>query len=101
MRKEYLIGKAEVVENTEKIRLEYYMTEETRDVYGVSLYGILIKKETREGNLVTREQGRENAITYSRAWIEKLIQILIRNTVTPMTMEEIIDEYITKEGLSA
>lgn len=101
MRKDYLIGVTSVSMQEQKIRLEYYLIEETRDVSGICLYGVLIKRETRSDGKIERMQGAGKAISYSREYVERMIQIFMKNTVTPLTMEELIDEYVSREGLSA
>lgn len=101
MVQEYFIGRAEITENNQQIKLEYNIIEEKRDLCGASLYGILIKMEIKEKGLLKKEQGGAKAISYSRNWVEKLVRIFLKNTVTPMCMDELIDEYITREGLSA
>ena len=44
-------------------------------------------------------QGAGKAISYSREYVERMIQLFMKNAVTPLTMEELIDEYISREGL--
>ena len=60
-----------------------------------------LKKIIKENGTIKKEKEIARAISYSQHYVEQLIQVLLRNQVTPMTMIEIIDEYITKEGLSA
>lgn len=103
MKKKYLIGTAQL-EDTEsgRMELEYYLLEECRDTgVDITLYGIEIKKLIRENTAIRREKESAGAISYSKTYVEKMIRLLIKNTVTPMGMLEIIDEYITKEGISA
>ena len=101
MRTDYLIGSTEVAEREQKIRLDYYLIEESRDSNGTSLYGMLIKRETRTPGKIDRLQGTGKAISYSREYVERMIRLFMKNTVTPMTMLELIDEYVTREGLTA
>ena len=67
MRKDYLIGVATVAQQEQRIRLEYYLVEETRDVSGISLYGMMIKKEMRTEGKIERTQASGKAISYSRS----------------------------------
>lgn len=101
MRKDYLIGVATVAQQEQRIRLEYYLVEETRDVSGISLYGMMIKKEMRTEGKIERTQASGKAISYSRDYVERMIQLFMKNAVTPLTMDELIDEYVSGEGISA
>ncbi len=101
MRKDYLIGVATVAQQEQRIRLEYYLVEETRDVSGISLYGMMIKKEMRTEGKIERTQASGKAISYSRDYVERMIQLFMKNAVTPLTMDELIDEYVSREGISA
>jgi len=101
MRKDYLIGVATVAQQEQRIRLEYYLVEETRDVSGISLYGMMIKKEMRTEGKIERTQASGKAISYSRYYVERMIQLFMKNAVTPLTMDELIDEYVSREGISA
>lgn len=101
--KTYLIGTTKFdAGNNTQIKLEYYLTEEIRDIETSSaLYGVEVKKEIRNKNGIFLEQERATSLSYSRTTVENLIHILLLNTVTPMNLLEIVDDYITKEGLSA
>ncbi len=101
MRKDYLIGSTIVSQQEQKIRLEYYLIEERRDTSGIALYGMMIRKETRAGGRIERKQAVGKAISYSREYVERMIRLFLKNTVTPMSMVELIDEYVSREGLSA
>ena len=99
MRKDYLVGVTVVSQQEQKIRLEYYLIEERRDVGDIALYGMLIKRESRVEGRIEKMQGAGKAISYSREYVERMIQLFMKNAVTPLTMEELIDEYISREGL--
>lgn len=101
MREDYLIGSTEVSQQEQKIRLDYYLVEECRDSSGAALYGMLIKRETRTPGKVDRLQGIGKAISYSRDYVEQMIRLFMKNSVTPITMLELIDEYVSREGLPA
>lgn len=101
MRRDYLEGSTNIVQDGKQLRLEYYLIEELRDARGSYLYGIMIKKEVREAGKVERSRSEGRAVSYSKAYVEKMLQIFLRNTVTPIAMLELIDEYVTREGLSA
>ncbi|MCI9051893.1 MAG: hypothetical protein HFI05_08220 [Lachnospiraceae bacterium] len=103
MRGQELVGVTEFHDKEgHKIQLEYYLLSEPRDIEEeIVIYGIEIKKIIKENGTIKKEKEIARAISYSQHYVEQLIQVLLRNQVTPMTMIEIIDEYITKEGLSA
>ena len=96
MRRDYLIGSTVVSQQNQRIRLEYYLVEELRDASGIYLYGILIKRETKEKGKIERIQAVGKAISYSKEYVEKMIRIFMKNTVTPISMEELIDEYVSQ-----
>lgn len=99
----YLVGKAELeAANQTRVKLEYYLTEETRDVEVASaLYGVEVKKESRNKCGIFREQESARCLSYSREIVEGLVRMLLANTVTPMNLIEVVDDYISKKGLSA
>lgn len=97
----YLIGKKEL--NTDahtQIALEYYLTEEIRDSRtSFALYGVEVKKETRCQNHFSLEKETALSLSYSKDTVETLAQVLLENAVTPISLFEVIDDYISKEGL--
>ncbi len=101
MRKDYLEGSTRIAQDGKQLQLEYYLIEEKRDERGGFLYGIMIKKETRENGRIERSKAEGKAVSYSRAYVERMLQLFLKNTVTPLTMLELIDEYVSREGLSA
>lgn len=101
MRRDYLEGSTSIVQEKKQIKLEYYLIEEMRDERGRFLYGIMIKMETRENGNIERTRAEGRAVSYSRAYVERMLRLFLDNTVTPVPMLELIDEYISREGLSA
>lgn len=101
MMKKYLTGSSVVTQEGQNITLEYYLLEEMRDTGGRFLYGMMIRKEERKTGKLERTQTVAKAISYSREYVERMICLFMRNTVTPLTMMELIDEYVSREGLSA
>lgn len=101
--KTYLIGRTEFdAGNNTQVKLAYYLTEETRGIDASSaLYGVEVKKESRSKNGILREQERARSLSYSRKTVENLIHLLLTNSVTPMNLLEVVDDFISKEGLSA
>lgn len=101
MKAEYLIGSREIAGRGRKLKLDYYLIEELRDSNGAALYGMRIKRELRMPGRVERMQESGKAISYSRTYVEQMIRLFMKNAVTPFTMLELIDEYVSREGLPA
>lgn len=101
MIKKYLTGSASITQEGQNVKLEYYLIEEMRDMGDYFLYGMMIKKEARKAGRIERTQTAAKAISYSREYVERMLCLFIKNTVTPLTMLELIDEYVSREGLSA
>lgn len=80
--------------NLSRCKLEYYIIEKQINTTNGSLYfhsyGIEIIKE--EGDVV--ETKAVMNVLYSEDSARKLAEILANNKVTPISMEEIIDDYI-------
>ena len=75
----------------EKIFLEYYKTKnaQTNDEkkYGIE---VIKKEENKDG--ITREKTVENGISNNEKVIDKLLEILIENKVTPITTKDVITD---------
>lgn len=95
MRKDYLEGRTSILQDGWQLKLEYYLIEEKRGERGRACYGIMIKKEFRDKERVEQTKAEGKAVSYSRAYVEKLLQLFLKNTVTPLTMLELIDEYVS------
>lgn len=80
--------------DTEGLELSYYRLEQ-KDKPGYTAYGVRIdmhqKKETGEETFKTKSIFN---VFYVRKLIDDFIEKLVRNTVTPTTLEEITTEYI-------
>ena len=70
-----------------KMELEYYVTKE-KEKYGVEI----IKKDYRNEQMKV-ETCIEKAITESKEEIEKLINILKNNIVTPIGLKDVMCDY--------
>lgn len=77
----------------EDMKFEYYLTEEflCERYSQIRRYGVIIKKIT--GGKIEKKQ--INDVFYRLSDAEEFVYLLMRNKVTPMTLEEIITEYIT------
>lgn len=88
----YLVEETSVItHNHQTFELEYYLTEEISKSYRRPLYGIQVKK-IFEGKEELESTG---AISYSKELVTQMIRDLCRNTVTPMTLVEVVDEEMT------
>lgn len=91
MKQIFLEGKKTVqLEDNRVMDLAYYLLENSREDNTV-LYGIKITKTIDEYT----ESEEVDAISYSKEFVQQIIQTLMKNEVTPISMIEIIDEIIT------
>ena len=75
--------------------VEYYLTEEylCKRYSKIKKYGILINKLCDN----SRETKHIRDIFYRLCDAEEFIDILIRNKVTPITLEDVIKDYISQK----
>lgn len=101
MNQQSLIGSKEIWDcNNNRMKLEYYLTASNGNFEeNETLYGIQIVKYQRKEREIQKEVEMISGISYSRKLVEQMITCLMDNTVTPICMMEISDEYITREML--
>lgn len=90
-----LIGEKEVIVEDGSMQLEYYLIQESsvsKESGLKSIYGIKILKKL--GGVVESEEVK--GISYSKEVVMQLIETLMKFTVTPMTMVEVLDDLITE-----
>lgn len=90
-----LIGEKEVIVEDGSMQLEYYLIQESsvsKESDMKSIYGIKIMKKL--GGAVESEEVK--GISYSKEVVMQLIDTLMKFTVTPMTMVEVLDDLITE-----
>lgn len=95
MKRNYLLGKKPVeIEGKKEMQLEYYLLEEDRkESEGPILYGIKIIK-----NIDSYLESEEvKGISYSKEFVKQMILRLMENDVTPISMIEIVDGFLTME----
>ena len=82
---------SEEIENDEKIELEYY---ETRHLVNENerKYGIEIVKKKEKCEKFNIESKIINNISNEEKTINKLLQILMLNKVTPITVDDVISD---------
>jgi hypothetical protein len=91
MNKNHLIGTKELTyDNAHKMKLEYFLISEDRERTR-SLYGIRIRKTVDARQVETETTP---ALSASRDFVEQMIYKLMVNTVTPMTLYEVVDDLI-------
>ena len=96
MKKMRLLFSNEVTLEDDRImRLEYNITENKSTDTEEPYYGIQITKYI-DGN---KEVEEIEGISYSRDKVEAMAKILFQNTVTPISLVEIVDDLITLEAV--
>ena len=82
-------------ERNQKIRLEYYLEEDVREVrVNTCLYGIgIVMCRELNGETIT-EKGHAPAISCSREFVELLLEKLKRMSVTPTSLPEVVDDEV-------
>lgn len=81
------------------VLVEYYITEEEGDDEGYDKrkpYGIEVVKKQKVDGVVYREVKSVKAITDDRQQAENLLEILRRNTVTPITVGDVLEDLAVK-----
>lgn len=101
MKKDCLMGTKEIRDcNNDKIKLEYYlMANKSNFVENETLYGIQIVKYKNPEREIEKEVEAIKGLSYSKKLVEQMITCLMDNTVTPMSMLEIVDDYFTRETM--
>lgn len=102
MNKRFLEGTRNFIsENGEDCRLEYFLLEKkirAEDEVEKILYGIeIIKKRGKSEQEIRVESEEVNSLTYQKEGAQYILNKLIGNIVTPVTMVPIIDELIVRE----
>lgn len=77
-------------ENGMKNELFYYLTEEKKEKE--SFYGIIVLKMV--GNLIETENSGK--LTDKKEKVLEIIELLSRNTITPVCLCEVIDDLFTE-----
>ena len=72
----------------ETMRLDYYLTQNDRGMYGIS-----IKKFIKQGpEYIFTEEKTDSLVTYLKDEIDEICNKIIRNTVTPCTLNDVIKD---------
>lgn len=93
-----ILGKEDLKEsNRSRIELEYYkISRRTPKIVGkkTNLYGIEIIKKEYLGNKKYKEKNNIQNITTDENVINNLLNILRKNRVTPITLNDVIEEVL-------
>lgn len=93
MKNYYLFGMKGIRDcNNRKVQLEYYLAETIKE-FADPIYGIRIVKHLKEER--RREREESWGISEDRGEVERLLLRFMDNSVTPNTLSELIDEYVT------
>lgn len=80
------------------LKLDYFLTE--MEGSANKIYGICIEKSNKDQKASSFiESKMVQAISHSKNMVEKMINVLVRNQVTPLALEEIVDDMITIESM--
>lgn len=95
--KKTLINKSKFEHDNTVIELKYYQTENVFDErcsnpesYGVA---VTMTQMYGTGSIINIEK-RISSIFYSEYDVHRFIEILVKNKVTPTTLQEVAEEYI-------
>ena len=79
--------------NNPEIGLKYYKTEILLSNSNKKKYGIEIVKEEINGKNKTKEKGSAYGISNSEELIENILKIFIQNKVTPIAINDILNDF--------
>ena len=93
MKNFYLLGMKGIRDcNNRKVQLEYYLTETIKE-FAKPIYGIRVMRHLKEE--LTREKEECRGISEDRSEVERLIIRFMDGSVTPGTLPELVEEYIS------
>lgn len=78
-------------------KLEYYLIAEkiSEEYCDLMSYGVKVKKTTySDGGGKTVEIKQINNVFYRKDEAEKFIKLILRNSVTPITLRDVVEDYI-------
>lgn len=88
-----------ILNDKHEAELEYYLIPEniSKDYCDLMCYGIKIKKTTYfEGGGKTVEIKQINNVFYRKKEAEEFLRVILRNTVTPSTLKDVVEDYIVE-----
>ena len=99
MENELFFGKT-TVNGNEKIYLKYYLISEkiSAEYCNLMSYGIKAEKTVLyDGGGKTVETKQINNVFYRRADAEKFLKIILKNKVTPVSLRDVVEDYIIEQ----
>lgn len=79
-----------------EMELKYFLLEEMDEAEQTISYGVEIRKTESEQVEVETVKG----VTDSKEMADHLIELLVTNTVTPISLVNVVDDYITEKVCS-
>lgn len=79
-----------------EMELKYFLLEDTHEAEQTISYGVEIRK-TESGQV---EVETVKGVTDSKEMADHLIELLVTNTVTPISLVNVVDDYITEKVCS-
>ncbi len=79
-----------------EMELKYFLLEEMDEAEQTISYGVEIRKTESEQVEVEAVKG----VTDSKEMADHLIELLVTNTVTPISLVNVVDDYITEKVCS-
>lgn len=79
-----------------EMELKYFLLEEMDEAEQTISYGVEIRKTESEQIEIETVKG----VTDSKEMADHLIELLITNTVTPISLVNVVDDYITEKVCS-
>ena len=88
-----------ILKREQSVLVEYYLTEkeeEDEDFNSKKPYGIEVVKKQKIDGVTYREIKRVNDISDDADSVKKLLAILHRNSVTPITVGDVLEDLAVK-----
>ena len=88
-----------ILKREQSVLIEYYLTEkegEDEDFNSKKPYGIEVVKKQKIDGVTYREIKRVNDMSDDAENLKKLLSILYRNSVTPITVGDVLEDLAVK-----
>ena len=88
-----------ILKREQSVLIEYYLTEkedEDEDFNSKKPYGIEVVKKQKIDGVTYREIKRVNDMSGDAENLKKLLSILYRNSVTPITVGDVLEDLAVK-----
>lgn len=91
-----ILYKKQIIEDME---LDYYIIADdiSKEYCNLETYGVrIIKTVCSEGGGKSIESNQINNIFYRKCDIESFMELIVRNSVTPMSLKDVVEDYIAE-----